>query len=265
MFRRLFGNKSEFDDEVKSKFVTLMSDILKIQTIPTGGKSTKDERDNLKRKALGYVYGFIDAALQVRGQDMDVSVGVPITFQVIRMLWPDHVNECMDYLIKNIKSDPLLQAGVMHGGQQYLDFHNHNRHPFGLGIFLIEEDKGLNDTSRGQKSLTSSRQMLRYSADARWDDLAWMEFEWIPGNLIANWVSGVKAKHERHGWESMAGILWDQDTMVFIGRSNGLMEMLKVATKSRKSSVPLASEDSQIGVRMRVCLYGQDRTYPGSS
>ena len=31
------------------------------------------------------------------------------------------------------------------------------------------------------------------------------------------------------------------------------------------TSVPLASEDSQIGVRMRVCLYGQVRTYPGSS
>ena len=31
------------------------------------------------------------------------------------------------------------------------------------------------------------------------------------------------------------------------------------------SSVLLASEDSQIGVRMRVCLYGQDRTHPGSS
>ena len=30
------------------------------------------------------------------------------------------------------------------------------------------------------------------------------------------------------------------------------------------ASVPLASEDSQIGVRMRVCLYGQDRTHPGS-
>jgi hypothetical protein len=29
--------------------------------------------------------------------------------------------------------------------------------------------------------------------------------------------------------------------------------------------VLLASEDSQIGVRMRVCLYGQDRTHPGSS
>ncbi len=31
------------------------------------------------------------------------------------------------------------------------------------------------------------------------------------------------------------------------------------------ASVPLASEDSQIGVGMRVCLYGQDRTRPGSS
>ena len=30
------------------------------------------------------------------------------------------------------------------------------------------------------------------------------------------------------------------------------------------ASVPLASEDSQIGVRMRVCLYGQDRTHRSS-
>src|SRR5712672_4720737 len=31
------------------------------------------------------------------------------------------------------------------------------------------------------------------------------------------------------------------------------------------ASVLLASEDSQIGVRMRVCLYGQDRTHRSSS
>jgi 7,8-dihydropterin-6-yl-methyl-4-(beta-D-ribofuranosyl)aminobenzene 5'-phosphate synthase len=30
-------------------------------------------------------------------------------------------------------------------------------------------------------------------------------------------------------------------------------------------SVPLASEDSQIGVRMRVCRYGQDRAHPSCS
>jgi D-2-hydroxyacid dehydrogenase (NADP+) len=33
----------------------------------------------------------------------------------------------------------------------------------------------------------------------------------------------------------------------------------------RLASVPLASEDSQIGVRMRVCRYGQDRAHPSCS
>ena len=38
-------------------------------------------------------------------------------------------------------------------------------------------------------------------------------------------------------------------------------------TKSDRhiASVPLASEDSQIGVRMRVCRYGQDRAHPSCS
>jgi hypothetical protein len=65
---------------------------------------------------------------------------------------------------------------------------------------------------------------------------AWTEFEWVPDKLIANWVMGVKSKHEQSGWDSMPGILWDQDTMTFIGCSNGLMEMLKVATKSWRSN-----------------------------
>jgi hypothetical protein len=34
---------------------------------------------------------------------------------------------------------------------------------------------------------------------------------------------------------------------------------------STASSVLLASEDSQIGVRMRICLDGQDRTHRSSS
>ena len=34
----------------------------------------------------------------------------------------------------------------------------------------------------------------------------------------------------------MPRILWDKDTMTFIGCSRGLMEMLKVATKSWRSS-----------------------------
>jgi hypothetical protein len=111
-----------------------------------GNASIKDGQGNLKRKALGYVYGFTDAALRVRGYDMaDVSVGVPITFQIIRRLWPDHVNECMDYLINNISKDALLMAGIMRGGQQFVDFSRKPDGPgvpTGLGIFLLEGDKG---------------------------------------------------------------------------------------------------------------------------
>jgi hypothetical protein len=91
------------------------------------------------------VYGFIDAALRVRGQDMaDMSIGVPITYQVIRNLWPEHVNAYMDFLVKNIGSDELMNVGMMHGGQQYLDYRKPGRSgvPMGLARFMIEGDKG---------------------------------------------------------------------------------------------------------------------------
>ena len=67
-------------------------------------------------------------------------------------------------------------------------------------------------------------------------DLAWTEFNWLPDGLISNWILGVKTKHEQHGWGSMPGILWDKDTMVFIGCTKGLLEMLKAATKSWRAS-----------------------------
>ena len=43
------------------------------------------------------------------------------------------------------------------------------------------------------------------------------------------------------------------------GYGSGLYSSRRIA------SVPLASEDSQIGVRMRVCRYGQDRAHPSCS
>ncbi len=62
------------------------------------------------------------------------------------------------------------------------------------------------------------------------------EFGWLPQKLLDNWIMGVKAKHEEHGWNSMPGILWDVDTMVFLGCHQCLMIMLETATKSCNSS-----------------------------
>lgn len=144
MLRNLFGRKSKFDDAAKSQFATAIASLLELQTTVAAGASIKDERGRPKRKAIGYVYGYVDAALRVKGHDMaDMSIGVPITFQVIRKLWPEHVNDCMDFLAKNIASDALINVGVMHGGQQFLDYSKPGASgaPMGLARFMIEGDK----------------------------------------------------------------------------------------------------------------------------
>ena len=143
MLRKLFGRKHRFDDAAKIQFATAIAEMLEMQMTVAAGKLIVDDQGHLKRKALGYVYGYIDAALRVRGQDMaDMSIGVPITFQVIRRLWPDHVNECMDFLAKNLTTDALLNGGMMHGGQQYVDYSQPGTSGVAMGLarFMIAGD-----------------------------------------------------------------------------------------------------------------------------
>lgn len=64
------------------------------------------------------------------------------------------------------------------------------------------------------------------------DDSIWQEFEWLPDKFVGMQIIGVKARHEKHGWKSMPGILWDVDTMVFFGSHQSLLKTLGVATKS---------------------------------
>lgn len=113
-----------------------------------GDASIENESGQPKRKALGYVYGFVDAALRARGQDMsDPSVGVPITFQVLRKLWPDRAADYLAFLRENIHTDDLMMMGIMHGGQQYVEYVSRRKPgdtgaPMALGIFMIEGDHG---------------------------------------------------------------------------------------------------------------------------
>jgi len=67
---------------------------------------------------------------------------VPITYQVIRKLWPNRATEYMDFLAKNLRTDELVNVGVMHGGQQYLDYRKPGVSgvPMGLARFMIEGD-----------------------------------------------------------------------------------------------------------------------------
>ena len=94
----------------------------------------------IERRALGYVYGFIDAALRTIGQDMaDVSIGVPITYHVLHRLLPGRETSSVDILRGGVGHDREVMAGVMYGGQQYIDFTNGKlAAPMGLARMHIE-------------------------------------------------------------------------------------------------------------------------------
>jgi hypothetical protein len=68
------------------------------------------------------------------------------------------------------------------------------------------------------------------------DEFLWNDVAWLPEDLTAKWILGVKAQHEKNGWRSLPGILWDVDTMTYIGTQHGLRRMLEIATKTWRPS-----------------------------
>ena len=74
MLRKLFSRKNSWDDATKLKFATAIAGVLEHQILVAGSASIEDEQGYPERKALGYVYGYIDAALRVKGQDMAISM-----------------------------------------------------------------------------------------------------------------------------------------------------------------------------------------------
>ena len=91
-------------------------------------------------RALGYVYGWTDAFLRVRGWDMaDKAVGVPVLFHSLRRLWPGQEGTLLPYTADHLSDSPVM-AGMMYGGQQYLDWQNKKLSaPTGLVRCLGEE------------------------------------------------------------------------------------------------------------------------------
>lgn len=135
-------NSSMFDDERKSKFVDAISGMLSVQMAVVGDRSIEDSSGRINRKAIGYIYGFVDCALRSIGQDMaDVSVGVPITYQVLRHLFPGHEQEYTRFLIHHVEDKDVV-LGMMAGGQEYADFNKptSRRVPMGLAKLILKGD-----------------------------------------------------------------------------------------------------------------------------
>ncbi len=95
-----YAPKSALTNEQKRALAKGLSDFLQIQlgmaayfSPPKPGQVTQIEleRGQINKKAIGYIYGFVDAAIQNQGETIaNVYVGPPVLFAVLRQLFPDH-------------------------------------------------------------------------------------------------------------------------------------------------------------------------------
>jgi hypothetical protein len=142
-----FNKKQKFDDVAKLTLTKQLSTLLEIQ-LATHNKLApnhpmEDENGYVNRKALGYIFGFIDAALASFGQDTsNPALSIPVIWQVLRRLFPGNENRYTEFIVAHIGQNEVLMLGAMHGGQQYVDFrHGRIDAPMGLARFLTEGDK----------------------------------------------------------------------------------------------------------------------------
>jgi hypothetical protein len=140
-----FRRKPRFDDAAKETLIKALSGMLELQKAAASSHPIEDASGQINRKALGYVYGFVDSALITLGQDTtDAAVGVPITWQVLRHLFPGREERYVEFLATNMGNDEAVTLGAMKGGQQYIDFVAKRRNDGGVAMgfarYLIEGD-----------------------------------------------------------------------------------------------------------------------------
>jgi hypothetical protein len=84
-----------------------------------------DLSGKINGKALGYVFGFLDALLQTRNLDIRDAEGYAAMISILGRLFPNEVglvSTYVNYLRKNMEHDAETFDGVMLGGQQAKDF-----------------------------------------------------------------------------------------------------------------------------------------------
>jgi hypothetical protein len=145
MFRKFFSKRKDLDDAAKLALAEDIANQLIAQAKAAGPRATIDDSDGQpKRRPLGYVYGYIEASLSTSGHNVaDTSIGAPITYHVLRRLWPDRVNDCMRVLFNNLNTDRQMMAAMKYGGKQCLDHRRQGSSDSqtGLAHLLIEGDK----------------------------------------------------------------------------------------------------------------------------
>lgn len=148
------SRKSPFDDRRKAELVEMIGATLRTQLL-LHGPNIPDLANPEGSKALGYVYGFVDAALRSVGQDMaKMDIGPPVTYQVLRAVFDEDADRYLQWLQTHIGASELMMAGVMSGGQQFVDWQSGKLEmPMGLARFVLESQ----DTPSAARSSPASQ------------------------------------------------------------------------------------------------------------
>jgi hypothetical protein len=130
----------------RETLIEALSGMLKIQKVFAGGYGIEDGNGHINRKAIGYIYGFVDSALTALGQDMSDGAVIffPVLSRVLGSLFPGFETRYMDFLFEHAGHDEAVTAGVMRGGQEYIDFfvkqRSDSRTAMGFARYLMGVD-----------------------------------------------------------------------------------------------------------------------------
>lgn len=133
---KLFRRKEAKHREAYTHIYNMALHVIGAQFTISGGRAIEDVNGNLNKKALGYIYGFVDAALQSRALTIDNEYGSSVLVGIYNQLWPGEGGNYYKYVIDHIPEAELI-GGIAYGGQEFCDWQNDNHPPGGLLMSLI--------------------------------------------------------------------------------------------------------------------------------
>jgi hypothetical protein len=100
-----------------------------------------DAGGRINGKALGYVFGFLDALLQSSKLDIRDVEGEAFMHSLLARLFPPEVARTGTYVahLRNMRDDPEVMNGVMLGGKQAVDWLRHKAPPVRWATCFSEE------------------------------------------------------------------------------------------------------------------------------
>ena len=95
-----------------------MSEALAVQQVAIENFALEDGRGEINGAALGYIYGFVDAGLQVGGLDITTRYGARALFSVLARLAPRRAEAYLAFLGESIPRNASVMNGVIMGGRE---------------------------------------------------------------------------------------------------------------------------------------------------